>query len=391
MMKKRALYLLLLSALFVLYIFLVDYLSFFVLVFFAVLPVISLLLSLWAMRGLCVTLWPNAVSVRKNQPFSLCVKAQSKSFLPSGRVKLRLSVKNEMLLEETGVKLFLTACKQGTVVEHTLSSGRCGRLSCTAERIWVCDYLGLFSVPIRTKPGQSAKVFVLPQVHTLTMELDQRTAQDEQSDEYSPTKPGDDPSELFDIREYRDGDKLSRVHWKLSSKLDNIMVKEGGLPLSHNVRILCELNGEGAEIDVLLDTLSSLSYYLLENRLSHKIDWYDGKNSRVHSTRVAQEDDLTALLGAVLSVGRPQEAPMVLKNCRSQAEVGTSRVLYLCAGLSEASIRSLFDSFPHSRIAILQVQAAPAYKVGAAALSMGIEHRVVLPGQIEKSLEGFSI
>ena len=82
---------------------------------------------------------------------------------------------------------------------------------------------------------------------------------------------------------------------------------------------------------------------------------------------------------------------MVLKNCRSQAEVGTSRVLYLCAGLSEASIRSLFDSFPHSRIAILQVQAAPANKVGAAALSMGIEHRVVLPGQIEKSLEGFSI
>ena len=51
------------------------------------------------------------------------------------------------------------------------------------------------------------------------------------SDRFSTYKKGDDPSEIFDIREYADGDKIQRIHWKLSSKTGDLMVKEGSLPL----------------------------------------------------------------------------------------------------------------------------------------------------------------
>ena len=37
-----------------------------------------------------------------------------------------------------------------------------------------------------------------------------------ESDSYSTIKGGDDPSEVFAIREYREGDRLQRIHWKLS-------------------------------------------------------------------------------------------------------------------------------------------------------------------------------
>lgn len=61
------------------------------------------------------------------------------------------------------------------------------------------------------------------------------------SDRFSTYKKGDDPSEIFDIREYADGDKIQRIHWKLSSKTGDLMVKEGSLPLMKEIHIFIDL------------------------------------------------------------------------------------------------------------------------------------------------------
>lgn len=47
----------------------------------------------------------------------------------------------------------------------------------------------------------------------------------EDSDRFSLYKKGDDPSEIFDIRDFKDGDRFQQIHWKLSSKTGHYMVK----------------------------------------------------------------------------------------------------------------------------------------------------------------------
>lgn len=49
---------------------------------------------------------------------------------------------------------------------------------------------------------------------------------DMESFRYSGSRPGDDPGETYDIREYRSGDSIRQIHWKLSGKLDDIMIRE---------------------------------------------------------------------------------------------------------------------------------------------------------------------
>ena len=39
-----------------------------------------------------------------------------------------------------------------------------------------------------------------------------------ESFKYSKDRPGDDPGETYDIREYRSGDSIRQIHWKLSGK-----------------------------------------------------------------------------------------------------------------------------------------------------------------------------
>lgn len=40
------------------------------------------------------------------------------------------------------------------------------------------------------------------------------------------SEKGNDPSEVYDLREYAEGDDIRSIHWKISSKLDEVVVKE---------------------------------------------------------------------------------------------------------------------------------------------------------------------
>ena len=46
-----------------------------------------------------------------------------------------------------------------------------------------------------------------------------------ENDSYSREKEGDDPSEVFDIRPMRPGDRMQQVHWKLTARTGEMMVK----------------------------------------------------------------------------------------------------------------------------------------------------------------------
>ncbi len=52
-------------------------------------------------------------------------------------------------------------------------------------------------------------------------------------------------SETFDIREYRPPTPAS-IHWKLSSKMDKLMVREASHPSNYDVFVLVDL-GRAAE------------------------------------------------------------------------------------------------------------------------------------------------
>lgn len=51
---------------------------------------------------------------------------------------------------------------------------------------------------------------------------------------------GDDPGEIGNLREYRPGDGLKSVHWKLSSKAQDLLIKEYETDLHRRVYVLCD-------------------------------------------------------------------------------------------------------------------------------------------------------
>ena len=123
---------------------------------------------------------------------------------------------------EQQLALPVLARKQNRV-ELPVETAACGLLSLEVTALCVSDYLHFVTTTIPLKLRVQVPVF--PPTTTLTLPSTAPVA--DGMDEYTESdNKGNLSSDIKEIREYRPGDRLQRIHWKLSAKLDDLLVKE---------------------------------------------------------------------------------------------------------------------------------------------------------------------
>ncbi|MEL7605606.1 MAG: DUF58 domain-containing protein [Sedimentibacter saalensis] len=369
MISKRLEYLVLLLAAFFFHIFVVDYISFWILAFLLMLPLVSLLITVLAMGGATAELIINKVSIQKNESLPIQLKIHNKHLFLTCMCMVKLTIQNELLQQEETRLFFMTATHSGHTVEQVISSKYCGMIKCSISELKIYDALGLFS--FRKETESSYFVSILPSVYPL-MAMSSKIQQDIKNNIISRTVKGNDPSEFMDVREYRDGDRLARIHWKLSDKYDQIMVKDFGDPISNDVLLLFDLNGNSDEkICGLLDAVYSISNFLIKNQITYEIQWYDSVHERAVLTEIAQNNDLVSAFEAIMAKSRYQKQSWILKNCNNACDYKPySVVLYLCSEITSNSIALIHKRLAGSRINILLVTDVPGTRTDLTVLDL---------------------
>ena len=179
-----------------------------------------------------------------------------------------------------------------------VSMVNCGNVAITVEKVRIYDYLSIFAWTVG-KNFKTQNILVLPPLKEIYLGKDRwYNETNEDSDRFSLYKKGDDPSEIFDIREYAEGDKIQRIHWKLSQKTGSLMVKEGSLPLTKAVNIFVDLCTQGtkkerhAGANSLVQGIYSIAMFMTESRIPQKYIWYDEENELVQERRVEHVEEL---------------------------------------------------------------------------------------------------
>lgn len=194
-----------------------------------------------------------------------------------------------------------------TTVTCNLISEHTGNLEIKLSKVRIFDFLKVFS--LRKKNLGEVKVAVLPYYYELTEDfLENRSRMQIESDYYSTIKAGDDPSEVFAIREYREGDRPQRIHWKLSMKQDQLMIKDFSDPLNCSVVIFADLaiprdENELDATDSLLEWALSLSYSFMLKGQIHYLTWYDQSLGSARRVRIVTEKDLFEAVDGLLHCG----------------------------------------------------------------------------------------
>jgi hypothetical protein len=342
MIKKRLEYGVMLLAVFVF------------LIFLLMLPLISLLFTVLASGGVTAELIIKNSSIQKNESLPIYLKIYNKYLFLPCRVRVTLTIRNELLQQEQTRLFNITARKFGHTVEQSISSKYCGMLKCSIAELKIFDALGLFSFQKNIEPCYF--VAVLPSAYPL-MAINSAVLQDIENNITSRTMKGNDPSEIMDFREYRDGDRLARIHWKLSDKYDQLMVKDFGDPISNDVLLLFDLNGSSdAQISGLLDAAYSISDFLIKNQIVYEMQWYDSLHERTVHNEIAQNNDLESAFESIMTNCRYQKQCWVLKNCSNgYGHKPYSVVLYLCSEITSNSIEQIHKRLAGSRVNILML------------------------------------
>ena len=210
------------------------------------------------------------------------------SIIPTGDVVIRYSVTDVQKNSSVQRKL-KTAVSAGSATEEQLDAEffHPGNVILRLKSVRVSEPLGLFSRNMKIEQSEIA-FSVMPEMYDLLESPFRNNPYAYvEEEEYSKVKPGDDPSELFGTREYRPGDRRNRIHWALTAKQDELIVKELGLPVECSSLVLLDMirTDEDMEIKALFETVFTLSRHLAAKGHRHRLAWYDsnrGVLSRVY-------------------------------------------------------------------------------------------------------------
>lgn len=182
----------------------------------------------------------NSVGERLNKHLVRLVVTNT-SFLPLLKCKIYVEA-NHGLNSRKIIKKVNTMCmgNSSQTCEFYIDCPDCETISFRIKKIYIYDFINLLL--LRKKSESANMLIVLPQLPDI--DLIQKMSyviNNEESMIYSDKKPGDDPTEIFAIREYKGGDKIRNIHWKLSSKTVDLMVKDYGLPLMENDNVIIDI------------------------------------------------------------------------------------------------------------------------------------------------------
>ena len=262
----------------------------------------------------------------KNQEILVRLTAEKSSSFMSERYLAEITAENEFSGEMIRYEVTeMTRPGKMQTEQLVLKSRKCGNLVIRLNKCWIYDWLGILRINIGNGKKRGARkeeliqhVGILPKCHLIPVEVTRKTREFiVAADEYSDRESGEDPSETYQIREYRKQDSIHDIHWKLSAKADELLVKEHGKPLGCVVLLWINLeekpdknrknfkkaSGKSKRIaSGVLEMAASISFSLIEAECVHMVSWYEKKNQRICKKRVSRLEHVYELVNRLLYV-----------------------------------------------------------------------------------------
>ena len=347
MIKSKIIYLILLACMVLFYILFVDSMSLLILILTVVFPFLQLFILRRISKNITAVLDIGYSTTERNVPTRIAVRLKNHSILPVSCAVVSLQITNTLTNETQSLTTMLpVASDNEQSIKFSVSYAHCGMVQVVLKSIRVYDYIKLFSKVINYNCTHD--IAVVPTLTSIEPAVDTSLNSMTDNEEFSKVKAGDDCSEIFNIREYIYGDKINRIHWNLTTKLDELMVKEYSLPVSSQIIIIFEFCRDSSseysmeKNDASLDAAMSLSYFMLANNITHKIAWYDPNQKMLHTEKISSEIDFSAFLSAVFSSGTYDDIFSAFIHSKAENnDVHFSNLIYISPALSD----ELFHNF----------------------------------------------
>ncbi|SFC93654.1 DUF58 domain-containing protein [Ruminococcus albus] len=330
--------------------------SFYLFAFLLVIPVVMFIMTLCTARKLKIGFTDKQSIVSRTAKLPIRLRVSNDSMLPCPNLLIEISYANKIDGKTNIVKINTPVYPHETqILTLSVSGIHCGTVDFNIKKCKVSDMLKIFTMKVKSKNNlvfdKNCTVTILPDYIPLENEIANYADMGLESDEYSKTQKGDDPSEIFDIRDYVEGDKLNRIHWKLTAKQDKTMVKDYSLPIANSIVLMIDLSKADGKADELtlfdsaVETAASVSEYLLENEVPHRTVFYDAEKQMSIEQNINDDESHSTMVGMLLQARLYDTKDAVLTDYIGTSEsVKCGHLIYVSTGYSPNATELMSDA-----------------------------------------------
>lgn len=293
------------------------------LAFLVLLPPVSLCANLCVRKKICGAIHIPTTAAKGTANMGMVI-LKNEGWLPAAKLYCKIALVNDLTGERQTLELITAiAPRSETRRDFLLESPYCGRVFVYVESVRILDYFGLIALKVPMKAH--ARITILPELFSCETVL---TSMSAVSDDATVSRRGDDRTEVFQLREYQSGDDIRQIHWKLSSKLDTLLLREPSQSVSRSLLVFWDKRCacSPAQMDALAETAASIGQALCDSGTAFDLCWTEKDDLELRQIQDG-ESLLQTIPALVTQAGLPE--------CRDPDFEGYGRVLYLTSQLSD--------------------------------------------------------
>ena len=276
------------------------------------------------------------VQARENA--SCSVRVKNDSILPIIYRRLLVLVENTYTgeVQKKHIRVHALA-KSESEIRIGIALAHCGKIRCT----------------VRGGVGKKKEAFcnftILPELFSTRVEYNLHESDIYDCETYSPHRKGQDYSEIFQVREYVPGDNIKHIHWKLSGRSDDLMVKDASFPLDRSMMVIMDKGmSEGSCTPEQSEALASLTVSvcrsLSDEGMDYQLVWNDPAAEQCMSKAVQFESDLAEAIPHFLTgpVSNTDKSCAELY-LQTVGNINSTHVIYISCGVQGKTLGVLAD------------------------------------------------
>lgn len=281
-----------------LFYFLGNYVFLLILSAMVLLPIGSFFLCLLLSHCIKVQIQGSSFVENRNDEFMFHIVIDNPSPLFLNNCYIPVTISNTLYQNKQthNLNLFINPMSPSRV-SYPVKSEHCGVLTIEISNLYLYDMFHMFYV--RKSVHVYKEIPVLPNYSVISEDFTMDFSQGYNELEESPKK-GCDTSEISDIREYIPGDRLSDIHWKLSAKLDELMVKEHVSLSTSQLVFYIELSNQRGMLDSVLDYAYGVGHYLCLLNMPYTFLWYSSRKQTICSHLITSKEQLKNTMMEIL-------------------------------------------------------------------------------------------
>lgn len=241
----------------------------------------------------------------KKEEMRAVVKLHNPGWMPMPEIRVTVSCEDRFAKKTTMLhgSAMLDGRGEAELV-FRITSDYCGAIAFCLEEVSVWDYLGIFGHCVK-RTGQVQEVSVIPGMSKEgKLPRTGRQSLESEDADAGGNQAGDDPSEIYDIREFRQGDTIHRIHWNMSAKMDEMLVRDFGDLKEQMTLLLLDLQSEAElsreEWERFLERVAQVSGQFLKMGCAHSVIWLDARSGELIQMHVNLEEEYRLMLAALV-------------------------------------------------------------------------------------------